>query len=109
LHSRPSSIATQVSLIGCGILVAAILAFSLIAYFRTAATLDRRSTEDLAARVSLFEAQLGTFDSSVKHNTDRLASIFESMLGGTIRVDERPARSRWPGRRYRPSWLAPGA
>ncbi len=87
MNSRKSSIATQVSLMGCGILVAAILAFSLIAYFRTAATLDRRSDEDLAARVNLLEAQMGTFDSTVKRSTDRLASIFESMLGGDVHVE----------------------
>lgn len=87
MNSHRSSIAAQVSLIGCGILVAAILTFSLVAYFRTEATLERRSDQELRARVSLLEAQFGTFDKTVKSNTDRLASIFESMLGGPVHIE----------------------
>jgi len=81
-------------------LFAAIVTFSLVAYFRTAATLDQRSDDDLAARVRLLEAQLDTFDRSVKNNTDRLASIFESMLGGPVRVD--PSRTVQVGDRTVP-------
>lgn len=91
MKSHRSSIAAQVSLIGCGILVAAILTFSLVAYFRTEATLDWRSDQELRARVSLLEAQFATFDKTVKSNTDRLASIFENMLGGPVRIE--PART----------------
>lgn len=87
MNSQRSSIAAQVSLIGCGILVAAILIFSLVAYFRMAVTLDRRSDQELRARVGLLEAQFATFDKTVKSNTDRLASIFESMLGGPVRIE----------------------
>lgn len=87
MNSHRSSIAAQVSLIGCGILVAAILTFSLVAYFRTETTLERRSDQELRARVTLLEAQFATFDKTVKSNTDRLASIFESMLGGPVRIE----------------------
>jgi len=87
LNSHRSSIAAQVSLIGCGILVAAIVTFSLVAFFRTEATLERRSDQELRARVTLLEAQFATFDKTVKSNTDRLASIFESMLGGPVRIE----------------------
>ena len=87
MNSKRSSIAAQVSLIGCGILVAAILTFSLVAYFRTEATLERRTEQELRARVGLLEAQFATFDKTVKSNTDRLASIFESMLGGPVHIE----------------------
>ncbi len=76
------------------------MTFSLVAYFKTAATLDARSDEDLTARVRLLKGQLETFDSSVRHNTDRLASIFESMLGGSVRVD--PSRTVQVGDRAVP-------
>jgi methyl-accepting chemotaxis protein len=79
-------ISTQVSAIATAILVVAVLAFSLLAYFRTSAVLDARGAAELQARVQLIEQQLETFDATVKASADRLSRILMDRIG-TVRVD----------------------
>ncbi|MCW5625102.1 MAG: Cache 3/Cache 2 fusion domain-containing protein, partial [Burkholderiales bacterium] len=86
MRASSSRIATQVALISCGILAVAIVAFCLLAYFRTEAILDERNSTDLNARVALMGRQLETFDATIKGNADRLASIFQNTIG-SVRVD----------------------
>jgi methyl-accepting chemotaxis protein len=88
---RRSSITTQVSLVGCAILAVAVIGFSMLAYFRSAAALDARSQADLEARTVLIESKLATFDTTLRTATDRLAHMFEAALPGSVRVD--PSRT----------------
>jgi len=86
--SRNLAIAQQLTLAACGILVFAVVALSLLAYNRASSALEARWKEDLSERLDLVVSQLEIFDATARINADRLASIFEKMVGRPVRLDE---------------------
>ena len=86
-HGKGVGISLQVTLAVCGIFVVAVLGLSLIAHVRATNLLDQRWESDLTERVRLIHSQFDTFDTTARGNADRLSRVFESQLGGAVRVD----------------------
>ena len=86
-HGKGVGISLQVTLAVCGIFVVAVLGLSLIAHVRATSLLDQRWESDLTERVRLIHSQFDTFDTTARGNADRLSRVFESQLGGAVRVD----------------------
>lgn len=86
-HGKGVGISLQVTLAVCGIFVVAVLGLSLIAHVRATNLLDQRWENDLTERVRLIHSQFDTFDTTARGNADRLSRVFESQLGGAVRVD----------------------
>ncbi|MBK8016848.1 MAG: methyl-accepting chemotaxis protein [Betaproteobacteria bacterium] len=102
--NKKTRISTQVSLLACGIFIAAIVGISLLAYLRASSIFDSRGATELGARLKLIESQFETFDATAKSNADRLSHVFESMLGGNVRVD--PGRTIQVGEHASPAVTA---
>ncbi len=87
MHSNKIKISTQLTLVGLGVFTFILIAFTILVYVKTSATIRQIGIGEITTESGMVKDQIITMNATLKDNAERLSQIFDAMFPQGFIVD----------------------